>query len=184
VILQIPSKDTKGNVRASKPHRAVMEALGAEEAQLAVPAQRLIAFQSQFVMPLDLSYPASEELMAALPTESVMIVAIFRNTGRLPVTIQRCQWQTSQPGMIIERPGAPPSVAFPHRLGEHDQCISIIDLASIMSILDAPLRDKSVIAREAWPRVEVANRREPVRGNRLTIPTRNQPSAEAAPAKA
>jgi hypothetical protein len=30
VILQIPSKDPKGNVRASKPYRAVMEALGAE----------------------------------------------------------------------------------------------------------------------------------------------------------
>jgi hypothetical protein len=27
------SKDPKGNVRASKPYRAVMEALGAEEAQ-------------------------------------------------------------------------------------------------------------------------------------------------------
>jgi hypothetical protein len=28
VILQIPSKDPKGNVRASKPYLAVMEALG------------------------------------------------------------------------------------------------------------------------------------------------------------
>jgi hypothetical protein len=28
VILQIPSKDPSGNVRASKPYRAVMEALG------------------------------------------------------------------------------------------------------------------------------------------------------------
>ena len=33
VILQIPSKDPKGNVRASKPYRAVMEALGAEAEQ-------------------------------------------------------------------------------------------------------------------------------------------------------
>ena len=31
VILQIPSKDPKGNVRASRPYRAVMEALAAEE---------------------------------------------------------------------------------------------------------------------------------------------------------
>ena len=29
VILQIPSKDPQGNVRASKPYRAVMEALDA-----------------------------------------------------------------------------------------------------------------------------------------------------------
>ena len=33
VILQIPSKDAKGNVRASKPYLAVMEALGAEESK-------------------------------------------------------------------------------------------------------------------------------------------------------
>lgn len=32
VILQIPSKDPKGIVRASKPYRAVLEALGVEEA--------------------------------------------------------------------------------------------------------------------------------------------------------
>lgn len=31
VILQIPSKDPKGNVRASKPYRTVMRALGVEE---------------------------------------------------------------------------------------------------------------------------------------------------------
>ena len=31
VILQIPSKDAKGNVRASKPYRAVMDALGVED---------------------------------------------------------------------------------------------------------------------------------------------------------
>jgi hypothetical protein len=30
-ILQIPSKDSKGNVRGSKPYRAVMEALSASE---------------------------------------------------------------------------------------------------------------------------------------------------------
>jgi hypothetical protein len=33
VILQIPSKDPKGKVRASKPYRAVMEALGAKESE-------------------------------------------------------------------------------------------------------------------------------------------------------
>jgi hypothetical protein len=149
----------------------------------AAMAQQMIEYQSQFVLPLDLGYPASDELIAVLPAESVMLVAIIRNTGRLPVTVQRCQWQTSQPGMTIESPSMPPGVAFPHRLGEHDQCISVIDLASIMSILDAPLRDKNVTGREAWPLVEVANRREPVRGSRLTIPARSQPSAEATSAK-
>ncbi len=61
--------------------------------ELAILAQQMIAYQSQFVMPLDLSYPASDERIAVLPAETVMIVAIIRNTGRLPATIQRCQWQ-------------------------------------------------------------------------------------------
>jgi hypothetical protein len=148
--------------------------------ELANVAQQMIQQQSQVVIPPDLGHPASDDLMAVLPPESVMIIAIIRNTGRLPVTIQRCQWQASQPGLIIERPSMPPGVSFPHRLGEHDQCISVIDLAAIMSVLDAPLRDTSVTGREAWPIVEVANRREPTRGNRLTIPTRSQPPSDQA----
>jgi hypothetical protein len=144
---------------------------------MANAAQRLIQQNARIALPPDLGYTVSDDLMAALPSESIMVVATIRNTGRLPVTIQRCQWRTSQPGMIIESPGMPPSVPFPHRLGEHDQCISVIDLASIISILDAPLRDESVGGREAWPLVEVANRREPINGNRLAIPARSQPAS-------
>jgi hypothetical protein len=51
-----------------------------------------------------------------------------------------------------------------------------------MAILDAPLRDKSVTGREAWPMVEVANRKKPIRGNSLTIPTRELPETEKAAA--
>jgi hypothetical protein len=149
---------------------------------LANAAQQMIQQHSQIVLPPDLGYLASDDLMAVLPPDSIMVVAIIRNTGRLPVTIQRCQWQTSQPGTIIESPGMPPGVSFPHRLGEHDQCSSVIDLASIMSILDAPLRETSVTGRDVWPLVEVANRREPVRGNRLAIPTRSQPPSDQAAA--
>jgi len=71
----------------------------------------------------------------------------------------------------------PPGASFPHRLGENYRCISVTSLAAIMS-MDAPLRDKSVTGREAWPIVEVANQRKPVRGNSLAIPTRNQPPSE------
>jgi len=148
---------------------------------LASAAQQMIQQHSQIVLPPDLGYPASDDLMAVLPPDSIMVVATIRNTGRLPVTIQRCQWQTSQPG-TIESPRMPPGVSFPHRLGEHDQCSSVIDLASIMSLLDAPLRDTSVTGRHAWPLVEIANRREPVCGNRLAIPTRRQPPSDQATA--
>jgi hypothetical protein len=141
-------------------------------------AQQMIQQHTQLSLPPDLGYPVSADLIAAVPPESIMIVSTITNTGRLPVTIQRCQWQTSQSGMIIETPNMPPGVSFPHRLGEHDRCISVTSLATIMSVLDAPLRDKSVTDREAWPIVEVANLRKPVRGNSLAIPTRTQPPSE------
>jgi hypothetical protein len=141
--------------------------------ELASVAQQMIQYHSQLPIPPDLSYPASPELVATLPSEMVMLVATITNTGRLPVTIQGCQWQISQPG-LIEVPNMPPGISFPHRLGENDRCISVITLAAIMAQLDARLRDKSVTGREAWPIVEVANLRKPVRENSLKIPTRNQ----------
>jgi hypothetical protein len=146
-------------------------------AELATAAQQMIQQQAQIAIPTDLSYPASPELIAATPSEMVQLVATITNTGRLPVTIQRCQWRTSQTG-LIEAPNTQPGVSFPHRLGENDRCISVITLATIQAVLDAPLRDKSVTAREAWPMVEVANLRKPVRGNSLTIPVRGQPPSD------
>lgn len=142
--------------------------------ELANQAQQMVQHQSQFPIPADLNYPASAELITVLPPQMILLVATVTNTGRLPVTIQRCQWQTSQPG-LIEMPNMPPGVSFPHRLGENDRCISVISLASIMAMLDAPLRDKSVAGREAWPLVEVANLKKPVRGNSVDIPARSQP---------
>jgi hypothetical protein len=147
-------------------------------AEQANQAQQLIQFQAQFAIPHDFACPVSPELMAVMPPEVVMVVATITNAGRTPVTIQRCHWQTSQPDMTIGTINQPPGVTFPHRLGENDSCISVISLASIMAILDAPLRDKSVTEREAWPMVEVANLRKPVRGNSLVIPTRNSPTAQ------
>jgi hypothetical protein len=140
-------------------------------------AQQMIQFHAQIPIPTDLSFPASAELIATLPPETVMVVATITNTGRLPVTIQRCQWRTSQLEHLIESPNLPPGVSFPHRLGENDQCISVTSLTTLMSVLDAPLRDKSITAREAWPLVQVANLRKPVRGKSVSIP-RNQPPSQ------
>ena len=141
-------------------------------------AQQLIQFHAQIPIPADLSFPASSELIAALPTETVLVVATIKNIGRLPVTIQGCEWRTSQPEHLIGSPNMPPSVTFPHRLGENDQCISVTSLATLMSVLDAPLRDKSITAREAWPLIQVANLRKPVRGKSVSIPSRSQPPSQ------
>ena len=143
-------------------------------AELANAAQQMIQQHAQIPIPTDLSYEAYPKRIAVLPPEMVLLVATITNTGRLPVTIQRCQWQTSQPS-LIEAPNMQPGVSLPHRLRDNDRCISVITLASIQAVLDAPLRDKSVTSREAWPIVEVANLRKPVHGNSLTIPMRSQP---------
>jgi hypothetical protein len=147
--------------------------------ELATAAQQMIEQHAQIPIPTDLSYPVSEAQIAASPPETVLLVATITNTGRLPVTIQRCQWQTSQPG-LNEVPNLQPGVSFPHRLGENDRCISVITLATVQAVLDAPLSDKSVTGREAWPIVEVANLRKPVRGNSLTIPMRQPPFGRGA----
>src|SRR5579875_3012694 len=51
--------------------------------ELAKAAQQMIQYHSQIPIPTDLSYPASAELMAIVPPETVLIVATITNTGRL-----------------------------------------------------------------------------------------------------
>jgi hypothetical protein len=144
---------------------------------LAPLAQQMVQYQSQFPIPHDLSYPTSPGLMTALSPEQVLAVATIRNTGRSPVTILGCQWATSQPGFVGTL-NTPPGVSFPHRLEGGDQCISVITLATLTAVLDAPLRDKGIVGRLAWPLVSVANLRKPVKGNPLTVPTRSQPPSK------
>ena len=106
-------------------------------AELANAAQQMIQQHAQIPIPTDLSYEAYPKHIAVLPPEMVLLVATITNTGRLPVTIQRCQWQTSQPS-LIEAPNMQPGVSLPHRLRENDRCLSAITLASIQAVLDAP----------------------------------------------
>jgi hypothetical protein len=105
----------------------------------------------------------------------VMVVATIRNAGRLPVTIQRCKWQNyRQTTEIIELPDAALGALMPHRLGAHDQCISVIHLETIMTMFDTPYLGHGnpvMRRREVWPVVEVGNKRRPVRGKALAIPT-------------
>ena len=68
--------------------------------ELAVMAQQMTQQHAQIPIPTDLSYPASAEMIAASHPEMVLLVAAITNTGRLPVTIQRCQWQTSNPVLL------------------------------------------------------------------------------------
>jgi len=60
-------------------------------AELANAAQQMIQRHAQIPIPTDLSYEAYPKRIAVLPPEMVLLVATITNTGRLPVTIQRCQ---------------------------------------------------------------------------------------------
>jgi hypothetical protein len=63
-------------------------------------AQQLIEFHHHIPISHDLGYPVSDDLLKAVPPESVLVEATIRNSGRSPVTVGRCQWRTSQPGLI------------------------------------------------------------------------------------
>lgn len=97
-----------------------------------------------------------------------MLVAEIQNRGRLPVTVLSSPWETGAES--IGRPNQPPGVTFPHRLAEHDQCISVIDLRSVMGLVDAPNRDPaSKGTRQIRPVVRLGNGRT-VRGRPIEVP--------------
>jgi hypothetical protein len=136
---------------------------------------RFGVFPAQMVpnggLPTDHVFYPGPELLAAMRPQGyplVMLIAEIQNRGRLPVTIQSCLWQTG--AEAIGRPNQPPGAAFPHRLGEHDQCISVIDLKSVMSLVDAPNRSTaSKGTRQVQPVIQLGNGRT-VRGKPIEIP--------------
>lgn len=97
------------------------------------------------------------------------LVAEIQNQGRLPVTMLSCVWKTSAES--IGSPLQPLSTSLPHRLGEHDQCLSVIDLRSVMGLINAPNRDPaSRDQRAVSPVVQLGNGRT-VRGKPIDVPT-------------
>jgi hypothetical protein len=122
-------------------------------------------------LPADYVFYPGPEILAAMRPQGyprVMLVAEIQNRGRLPVTVQSCLWQTG--AEAIGSPNRPPGTAFPHRLGEHDQCISVIDLKSVMGLVDAPNRSPaSKGTRQVRPVIQLGNGRT-VRGKPIEIP--------------
>lgn len=118
-----------------------------------------------------------DELVTALGPQNLQhlwLIAEISNIGRLPVTVQGCQWHTSRSGAIERRPTSP-GVSFPHRLEAHDQCIAVIDLKTIISVLDAPFGGTKTSGREVWPVIRLGNRRT-AKGKQIQIPITSDPS--------
>jgi hypothetical protein len=119
------------------------------------------------------------ELVTALGPQlhgHLWLIAEISNVGRLPVTVQGCQWQTTASG-TVERMPTRPGVSFPHRLEAHDQCIAVLDLHTIISMLDAPFGGTKTSGREVWPVIRLGNRRT-VKGKRIQIPITSDPSQD------
>lgn len=117
------------------------------------------------------------ELVSALGPQNLRhlwLIAEISNIGRLPVTVQGCQWHTVRSGAIERRPTSP-GVSFPHRLEVNDQCIAVIDLHTIISVFDAPFGGTKSSGREVWPVVRLGNRRT-AKGKRAQIPITSDPS--------
>jgi hypothetical protein len=77
---------------------------------------------------------------------SIRAIATIRNTGRMPVTIQKCIWR-SRHGETMGNIHIEPGVELPHRLSEYEQCISVADFGTIIGVLDHETASK----REVWP---------------------------------
>jgi hypothetical protein len=118
-----------------------------------------------------------DQLVTALGSQNLQnlwLIAEISNIGRLAVTVQGCRWHTAQDKTIERRPTSP-GVSLPHRLDANDQCIAVIDLRTIIAVLDAPFGGTRISGREVWPVIRLGNRRT-VKGKRIQIPVTSDPS--------
>lgn len=81
----------------------MMDRLREATPQQSAKAQQMIEYQSQFVLPSDLGYPAFNELISVLPAESV----IRRRRSRLPL-LNSAHWAATplSQGMPTLTPGS------------------------------------------------------------------------------
>jgi hypothetical protein len=111
----------------------------------------------------------------------VMLFAVIQNTGRLSITVHECLWHASGHGkqqLGFGTIGNPLGTPLPHRLEPGAQCYAVVDLATAMAVVDAPLRDKT-LGRRVWPVVQLGNGRKR-KGSVVEIPAK--PEVTAPPA--
>ena len=105
----------------------------------------------------------------------VLLFAVVQNIGRLPIAVQECLWHTEAKGgqhLGFGTIGNPLGTPLPHRLEPGAQCYAVVDLATAMAVVDAPLRDKT-LGRMVWPVVQLGNGRKR-KGKAMEIPVRQE----------
>lgn len=71
--------------------------------------------------------------------------------------------------------GNPLGTPIPHQLEPGTQCYAVVDVATTMAVVDAPLRDKT-LGRMVWPVVQIGNGRKR-KGKAVEIPVRQEATA-------
>ncbi len=111
----------------------------------------------------------------------VLLFAVIQNIGRLPVTVQECLWHANDHGkqqLGFGTIGNPLGTPLPHRLEPGAQCYAVVDLATAMAVVDAPLRDKT-LDRMVWPVVQLGSGRKRM-GKVVEIPVKPEAAPRAA----
>ena len=108
----------------------------------------------------------------------ILLFAVIQNTGRLAVTVQECLWHAKDRGkqpLGFGTIGNPFGTPLPHRLEPGAQCYAVVNLATAMAVVDAPLRDKS-LGRMVWPVVQLGHGRKR-QGKVVEIPVKQEATA-------
>lgn len=99
----------------------------------------------------------SDELVSATAHQgypAVLLFAVIQNTGRLPVTVQECLWHAHDQGkqkLGFGTIGNPLGTPLPHRLEPGAQCYAVVDLATAMAVVGAPVKPEAITADPVAP---------------------------------
>lgn len=92
--------------------------------------------------------------------------------------MQECLWHANDKGkqqLGFGTIGNPLGTPLPRRLEPGAQCYALVDLATAMAVVDAPLRDKTP-GRMVWPVVQLGNGRKR-KGKSMEIPVKQEATA-------
>lgn len=112
--------------------------------------------------------------LAGLPCVPSLHRAPARHRAGMPLACQRSREAAARFGTI----GNPLGTPLPHRLEPGAQCYAVVDLATAMAVVDAPLRDKT-LGRMVWPVVQFGNGRKR-EGMAVEIPVKPDTAAPSA----
>jgi len=84
-----------------------------------------------------------------------VLIATIRNVGRMPVTIESCNWHAKEVALSLSE--SPPGQTLPHRLEPHDKCIVAVRLQAVVAMIEASKEVLGSTGRDIWPEVQLGS---------------------------